>query len=174
MPNTTLKMNKMKQAEINQKYAAKQRESFETKLRYYVFHQVMHGELEGDYEDFISMPITRELIAAYNGQFWQYETHHEVEYSNCDKLTVAEIDKTINDWLITNEALVEEMRKQYCQRFEEQIFPREDFKKLVAEDSCYYCGTTIKDVEELAEHAKIFKKNYRGWSFGNRTLKPPY
>ena len=49
-----------------------------------------------------------------------------------------------------------------------------DYKKLIDTTKCFYCETTIEEINELGKQAKVRKKNYRGWKLEVERLKPNF
>ncbi|HPQ35916.1 MAG TPA: hypothetical protein PK563_15585 [Tenuifilaceae bacterium] len=151
-------MDKKKKASL---YKSIAKRSFETKLNLYVFEMALESsghQAELDAERFNNFSIPIELVKKYTAEYWQTERSEKIG----DK-TVDEIYKWMNSYKEKNKSSIELAQASYIQNFN-QVFPEQDFDRLVEQKSCFYCGLTINDMVSLATKRKLFKKNERGWS----------
>lgn len=142
-------------------YKSIAKRSFETKLNLYLFSLALFNKdnlPELDDQRFKKFKINDELVKKYTAEYWQTERDKMV-----GGILVDDIYKWMKGFKENNKSAIEQIQTNYIGNFN-QIFSEIDFENLVKEESCLYCGITIKDLEKLAESKKNFKKNERGWS----------
>ncbi len=153
-----------------QYYKSKAKDSFKTKFNLYLFSKVIHQKTDRiTIEDFQSFEINDEIVNLYTTEYWQ----QEIEKKIVDKLTIDEIYNEINDWTKNNTDLIGKYRKQYIDSFN-NIFPQDEFNRLVDEKTCDYCGITRNEIEKLGVRSKLRKKNLRGWNLEIDRKAPNY
>jgi 5-methylcytosine-specific restriction endonuclease McrA len=143
-------------------YKSIAKRSFKTKLNLYSFKMALRCESEEvklDVDDFNNFTITHELIEQCTAEYWQTERDNKIYGKIVD-----DIYKWIKLFKEKNNAVVDLLKANYVQNFN-QVFTESDFESLLQnKKSCHYCGITIDLVEKLAAKKKLYKKNERGWS----------
>lgn len=144
-------------------YRNKASQSFESKLRLFLFKLALEDKMDFDLEKFKAFQINNEsaLLAMYANEFWQYEGDYLLQGAK----TINAVYQTMQDLKSQFKAEIEEARKDYFENFE-SVFPRAKFDNLFAERDmahCYYCEISPARIEQLANEKKLYKKNERGW-----------
>jgi hypothetical protein len=144
-------------------YQRKAKESFNTKLNFFVFYWVLNNLEKIELNDFVKFEITKDLVLKYTSEYWQKYEHEIIEGFS---LTVKEIWSKTENIKSSHSLLFKEFEKDYIENTFPKKFSEKEFENLVCkkENHCQYCKITIEDIEKLAENRKIFKKNFRGWS----------
>lgn len=134
--------------------------SFETKLTMFLFEKAIKVDKLNDIDksEFNKFIITDDLVIIYTAEYWQMPRDSSLGTHKID-----EIYKLIKDFKENHKSDIEALKVEYVDNFE-TVFAKDDFEKLLNDDSCHYCKHTIKDFESLASKKKLFKKNERGWS----------
>lgn len=150
------------------RYTEKAKDSFKTKLEIYLFDRIITNE-EPDPESFKDFEINEDVVHKYTNIYWQ----EELEYEGLGK-TPKQIEKEFGDLKREYSSLIEEMKMQYVEEDFKNIFPEEKFNLMLEENTCYYCGITLNEIEQLGIKHKLAKKTLRGWSLEIDRLKPNY
>jgi hypothetical protein len=148
----------MDEKKLKQKYGAKGKDSFKTKLNLFLFNEVVNNGII-DESNFSHFEITNSLIKQYTNEYWQQPTDYEI-----NKLKIAKIDESISKWKEGNTQTIKELETHYITYFKDKVYPFEDFIKLFDRESCYYCGISESEIEKLGDLKKLNKKSLRGWS----------
>lgn len=143
-----------------QKYQAKAKDSFKTKLNLYFFSKAIQQDWDGlTLNDFIKFEISDDLVNRYTTEYWQFKP----EYHFSPDLTNDFIYRQIDLKLKQHKTLIDDFRMDYISRFSE-IFSFVDFQTLIDSNVCAYCQITTDEISQLANNKQLRKKNYRGWS----------
>lgn len=162
--------NKEMTKEQRNKYNSKCKDSFNTKLKMYLFDCVIHGKKDiFNRDEFEKFEITPVLKKIYVSRYYQYDPKDKIKdiCSDIDKTIIP--DLTINDVYnkiksYENSEQVKELENDYVEFFKEN-FPEEKFVDRLNETECYYCGLTLERIDELVEKdMKFSKHDTRGWS----------
>jgi len=150
--------------ELTSKFKAKASDSFNTKWKLFLFDYVVYKKDSEDLSlsSFRVFRISNNLINLYTTEYWQKDKE---DFINEDlKIKVDVIYKTLKILNESQKELNKDCRTDYINNYEELIFNKEDFKKLLSQESCGYCGMTREKVDQLFEKKMLYKKNERGWN----------
>ncbi|MCR9155235.1 MAG: hypothetical protein NXI09_14090 [Bacteroidetes bacterium] len=144
-------------------YRAKASQSFESKLRLYLFKLALEDQLEFDLEKFQALQISDEtaLLTLYTNEYWQYEGDYLLQGVKSIKV----VHQAVQELKSQLKAEIASAREAYIDNFE-SVFPRTQFDDLFAERDkahCHYCDISSAQIEQLANEKKLNKKNERGW-----------
>lgn len=144
-------------------FKAKATQSFESKLRLFLFKLALEDQLEFDLEKFKAFQISDEsaLITLYTNEYWQYEG----EYLLRGAKSINAVYQAMLDLKSQLKAEIAAARKAYIDIFD-SVFPKDKFDELFAERynaHCHYCEISPAKIEQLANAKKLYKKNERGW-----------
>ena len=149
-------------SDLNQKYNAKAGDSFKTKLNLFLYREAKKGAIGNlSQEDFQAFNLETEesLIHEYTARYWQC-----LESDKIGSFTIREIYEAIKNWKEKSKPLIAEWKKDYIVNRFSTLYPKEAFIELLKSEKCCYCGITTKEISELAEMEKIYKKSLRGWN----------
>ncbi|HAO05923.1 MAG TPA: hypothetical protein DCQ50_02820 [Chryseobacterium sp.] len=147
--------------ETKQKYLAKAKDSFRTKLNLYFFSKALNQDWDSlSLADFRNFKITPSLVDTYTTEYWQYKADFKIK----GELTNDFIYKEIAHKEIARIDFINEIRLDYINNHFREIFPEAEFDDLLHKTECAYCHITIEKIELLADNKQLHKKNYRGWS----------
>lgn len=145
---------------VIQKYRSKAQSSFKTKLDLFLFAKsLIPDENELDYHDFQSFKINKSLVKQYSAEFWQFENEYNIAGRTIGSIYnhIVRLKKEYNN-------LIKQWEKRYCESEFDVIFPLQDFVALLNIGKCEYCNINEEDIDDLADHLKLWKKSHRGWS----------
>lgn len=146
---------------LPKRYTEKANDSFKTKRNLYLFSKALNNTWDTvGLEDFRQFSIDQDLVRVYVTIYWQYES----EYLIAGERSIDEIQKDIARKETELKTDLEQFRQDYISKVFYEKFPPEKFEILTNAGHCEYCGITIKQIHELADLQKLYKKNYRGWS----------
>ncbi len=155
------------QAKINAQYKAKAKNSFTTKMNLFIYNLASHGKDSFAIEDFKEYEIDKTLVQEYVSQYWQMEEDFPIRDRSI-KTIYSDITKLLRKY----KDLIKECEQYYVDRKFQEIFPLEDFKKLVAIQECHYCKITKDEIHEMGRSKLLNKKNLRGWNLEIDRLEP--
>ncbi len=153
---------------ISSKYSVKAKDSFNTKLNLYVFDKSIRESIqEVNLEDFRKFRITEELILIYTTKYWNWLPGEEfctipssVDLRKYTKMTINELYQFMRKWKENNKTIIEIFEKDYVSNFE-QVFPKSEFIEMIkSTDTCFYCGISIPEVNQLAYKEQLFNKQF--------------
>lgn len=140
------------------KYIAKAKDSFKTKKNLFLFNLAIRQLNEFSDDDFISFEIDIDMVKTYVNEYWQEFEDHKIS-----DITVKEISQNIEELSKLHKDQLELLQKNYIVNFS-NIYPEDEFQKLLQKDECHYCKITTKQIETLGTQLKLNKKSFRGWS----------
>jgi len=144
-------------------YQRKARESFNTKLNLFFFSLALNKSERFDNNYFLNFKISKELVVKYTAEYWQGNANELID----NVVSVTELFNRFQKLKAEYIESIKNFEKDYVDSFPE-IFPVDKFEELISEGNedncCHYCQITMRQIEELADKKKIFKKNFRGWS----------
>jgi len=144
-------------------YQRKARESFNTKLNLFFFSLALNNTERFDSNDFLNFKISKDLVVKYTAEYWQSNGNEMIDNSVSVNELYNRFQKLKGEYI----ELIKNLEKDYVDSFQKN-FPVYKFEELISEGNedncCHYCKITIKQIEELADKKKVFKKNFRGWS----------
>lgn len=152
--------NKMDEAKINAIFKAKAKSSFKTKMTFFLYSLAKKGETAIEETAFLDFKLENEtdLIKEYTTEYVQEYREHIVPNS---KYTIEQIYQNITR--LSKQNIVKDLETKYVANYE-KVFPYVAFKKNLEKESCFYCDITIKEIEELIDARKIYKKANRGFN----------
>lgn len=148
-------------------YQSKAKDSFQTKIRLFVYYRVSRDIPEFELGDFVSFSISPDLVREYTTVYWQEHVDFKIR-----KKTIKEIEKQIDEIETDRKTLIKDCEEHYVKQRFPEIFPKSDFDTLMKAEACYYCGITLKEINQLAELQLLQKKNLRGWTLEIDRLDP--
>lgn len=154
--------NNLTEAEIKSKYRSKAKDSFKTRLRFYIFDYVVYKKKTFTEEDFFDFEITDKLIKQYTAEYYQKEFNDNLKIEDCE-LTISEIYDKIKETEIREKAVYDKWFEKYFKDKFEIQYPYKEFKEDLLSEVCHYCHITINMIHQLADEKKLYKKNARGW-----------
>ena len=155
-------------------YSDKLQESFETKLKIFLFTKAFDGHIlsyiEQDIdlirEEFNNFTLTKEIADVYSTQYHQFESDKEITLN--DKKTIS--SRLVENLMDTTKYIIstanlkeylgdiyDRLKKDYRLNSNIIISP-EEFKELVATTQCAYCGITIGQISKLGKSAQLHNK----------------
>ena len=144
-----------------QKYQAKSKDSFTTKINLYFFNKAILKDWENVcLEDFRNFKISSDLVDIYTTEYWQYEPKYELMPGLSNEAIYKMIDVKKKDYNI----LIDELKIDYIKNQFPAIFSITDFDDILNAEKCSYCHITKEEIFLLADKKQLHKKNYRGWS----------
>lgn len=141
-----------------QKYNAKARDSFKTKVNLFLFSIVIEKREVFSFEDFVNFKISDEIVNLYSAEYWQLPRD-----SRMNGLLIDDIYNRLNALRAENKELLKQLEDYYVQSFTD-VFPQKDFVNLLSTQRCHYCDISIEEITKLSEKKRLYSKNERGWS----------
>lgn len=148
------------------KYLAKAVASFNSKLNIFLYASVRKGEIPINWHEFqnFELILNNEKLKEYIEIYWQNESVDENLFPEPYN-TINKIYKEIEELKILEKNNIEKQMEDYVKNKFPFKLSINEFEKIISEDQCYYCKTTIDQIKQLVKHRKIFKKQItRGWS----------
>lgn len=155
-------------SKIKQKYKDKAISSFKTKKNLFFFHLAINGKTTFRQIDFQSFKINEKIVKAYTSEYWQQEKDYLINGTS-----IREIEKRTQQIEEKAKSFITSLQQKYIDNFEE-IYPINQFKKLLEVEHCFYCGITENKIAKLADSHKLYKKSFRGWSLEIERLNSNY
>jgi hypothetical protein len=147
--------------DFKQRYNAKAKDSFKTKLNLYLFKKTLEDSWhQFSQNDFVQFEIDDELVRKYTAVYWQYE----IDYPITETKTILAVQEEITSKQKEHAELIVALKRDYVENFFPGVYPTAKFQELIASEKCEYCDITIPEIEALADKEMLFKKNLRGWS----------
>jgi hypothetical protein len=152
------------QSELLQRYSAISERSFKSKLDIYLFQVVTEdgGLSRINLTDFANYKVKQPWIK-YFEEAWQVKEGKHPEFS---QVTLDKLDLTIESWLKKDSELIDEMRKAYIIRFQQEQLTVNQFRVLYPEGAvnriCHYCKSSEVELNSLRDQKLIRTKSYRG------------
>lgn len=145
-------------------YYSKSTDSFNTRLRFYLFEKVLEtkgSHFEPSLDEFLQFDLRNKegLIHKYTAKYYHRKREDNVDGMLIDNIYYAL--KKIDVFLIP---LKEAWRKRYFKEVYIDQFSGEAYIKLINADVCEYCEMPIVKLRQLIDSGKIYKKNERGWN----------
>lgn len=140
-------------------YQSKSNNSFESRLRIYIFDVVVNN-IPFNLKTFLNYDLKnkKEIIEVFTAEYYQSDREHKINGKSLD--VIYDNMKAIRQ----NEIIKSE---QWSQQYYENTFPsllsKEEYDRLKETKICEYCEITIDKINELASKRQLFKKNERGW-----------
>ncbi len=154
---------------MKQRYNAKAKDSYKTKLNLYLFKNAIEDSWhQFSQNDFVQFEIDDELVRKYTAVYWQYE----LDYPITETKTILAVQEEITGKIKEHAELINLLQRDYIGNHFPGKFPEEKFRDLIDVKSCKYCCLTEKMIVELANREMLFKKNLRGWSLEIDRIKP--
>jgi 5-methylcytosine-specific restriction endonuclease McrA len=145
---------------MKQKYKAKAKASFRTKLNLYIFKCVIENEVSQiSLDNFNGFEIDQAIVDKYTRVYWQQEVDKTIEGKS-----IKDIERDISHWKKDHTNLIEEFEKHYVEVMFPTIFPFNKFEELIKVCECNYCTITKDDIADLGKRGKFKKKSLRGWT----------
>jgi len=165
---------------ITDKYKEKLEDSFRTKLKIFLFskafeikiHEYLKKNKEEIKDDFCKFKLTKTIADIYSSKYYQYDENIEIEYNKKIK-TGSELYNNLKNEkekyllssanLKTRILIYQELKKIYIAKAPISI---EEFRTLITENTCAYCGITLDQIYKLGENTLLHNKRSetRGYS----------
>lgn len=152
-------------AAFQSKYNSKIMDSFETVWRTAVFGLLNKDEdpTEESLSKIVLNGVNDEVARLYAGKYCQHHNSYERKR------------KKIDNWLYRradgSKEIFNSLKKNYKSIMLEK-FKLVDFKKMLLEQKCAYCGITLEQLNILRADTKIYSKSGRGFSLEIDRKKP--
>lgn len=144
--------------ETRKKYKAKAKDSFRTKKNLFLFHAAITRKTTISETEFHEFKISVDLVNEYTSEYWQQPLDYEI-----NQVEISEIEMRIKALEKEIENIIPSLEADYISSFP-KVYPKPEFKKLLTEKECHYCGITIEQIDMLGEQKKLYKKSLRGWT----------
>ena len=107
-----------------------------------------------------------EYMAALNEYihiYWQQEENKSYKIRG---KVIDTIYQEMKDWRVKNKSTIDNLLKHYIVNIYPKVFPKVEFDAMLDRaKECEYCHITLKEINELMDKKKLFKKHItRGWS----------
>ena len=157
-------------------YSDKLQDSFHTKLKVFLFTKAFDGHILTYIQDakdnidliregFNNFVLTKETADVYSGQYYQFESDKEIVL-NDKKLKSSTLVENLMDktkYIISTANLKEylgdiydRLKKDYA--LNSSVITPEEFKELVEDTKCSYCGISTEQIAQLGEKAQLHNK----------------
>ena len=151
----------------NMNYKSKSNDSFNSRLRFYVFKCALTKEdlhkkafLEFDVDENPAL----EFVELYITEYQQFESNHKIVKHNKSKRDNNALYSKMKVLDNENKTEIDSWREDYFKDVFKKKLNESDFKKFGKVKCCGYCGITLDEINELASNKKLFKKNERGFN----------
>lgn len=145
-------------------YLSKSNDSFKSRLRIFLFDKIINRQAidSSMLEEFLLYDLSgkQDLINKYAAEFFHTERGEKLPGT---EMQIDTIYITIKETERKLKPVLPLWRKEYFHKVFKNQLQASQFKELQEADSCYYCGITLKEILELVQNKKIYKKNERGW-----------
>jgi len=149
------------------KYNDKSNDSFNARLRFYYFSCVLKDDLAIDRDEFIQFDIDKgdalEYVNLYIGQYQQYEKEYVIEDQKGAKSNAVIYDE-LQQLIKSKKAETDSWREYYRGEVFKHKLSKDQFKVFEKIKNCFYCGTSLAQIDDLASQDLLFKKTERGFS----------
>ncbi len=160
------------ESQMRQSYSQIAARSFKTvfdQYLFYCFSRDLQGEISCDH--FKTFEITNEIIDEYVHEYWQ--KGYEYNKHGIWRHDIKKIENLIYVWEKEYTEIIRQAKDYYVGSKFKEIYPYQKFIKLFDIQTCYYCGISVGDIDELISKGKIFKKKVtRGWTLEIDRKKP--
>ena len=140
--------------------------SFKTVFDQYLFYRFSRGmQTSISAENFKSFDTNQKIINEYVNEYWQkdYTFQKKGEWT----YDIKQIETHIYEWEHEkkNEVVFNGAKEYYVNTRFKDVYPYDDFKKLLEIKTCKYCDISEEEIAELISRDKINKKKVtRGWT----------
>ncbi len=152
-------------------YRSKSTDSFNTRMRLFIFNCVIHDKKEFLDHEFLDFAITKDLIQCYTAEYFQFLPTDNLVTIPCSK-KISEIYTEMKEFETKHVDRWKNLDEIYFNKVFQKQLQEKDFNALTNAQECFYCGITKADISLLVEAGKIYKKNERGWTFEIDRKKP--
>ena len=171
------------------RYNEKIENSFQTKLKLFLFVKAFdenilnyiknNKEIQKDFEQFQS---TADVAKVYSSQYYQFSEDEEIILNDRKKLLSKDLLSHLMDksnYIISTKNLknylkdlYDELKKDYSQ--DSNVIQFSDFKELLENTSCTYCGISLKQIAKLGRAGKLNNKRSetRGYTLEIDRISP--
>ena len=155
-----------KERRNNSYYLQKAKSSFKARFDLLLYYHITNGNsgtISTDELDKFEIDNHLDLLKEYIQVYWQQEENKSFEIRG---RVVEDIYKDMKDWKENNKKNIDSLLKHYIENTFRKVFPRKDFDQLLEpEQKCEYCHITRKQIDDLIDKRKLYKKHItRGWS----------
>ena len=148
-------------------YKSKSNDSFNSRLRFYVFKCALTEEglnkkafLEFDVDENLAL----EFVELYITEYQQFESNCKIVKYNKSKRDNNAICSKMKVLDNENKTEIDSWREDYFTDVFKKKLKESDFQKFGKVKCCGYCGITLDEINELASNKKLFKENERGFN----------
>jgi len=155
-----------KERRNNSYYLQKAKSSFKARFDLLLYYHITNGNsgtISTDELDKFEIDNHLDLLKEYIQVYWQQEENKSFEIRG---RVIEDIYKDMKDWKENNKKNIDSLLKHYIENTFRKVFPRKDFDQLLEpEQKCEYCHITRKQIDDLIDKRKLYKKHItRGWS----------
>ena len=155
-------------------YSDKVKESFETKLKIFLFTKAFDGSIPNYYikeepriikEEFCEFVLTEEVANVYSAQYYQF-LEDEIITLNGKSMKSKDIVNNLGGatkYIFTRNNLknclnnlYDELKEEY--KLKSKMLSKTQFKELVKNETCEYCGITKEEIALLGKEGKLHNK----------------
>ncbi len=148
-------------------YRSKSNDSFKSRLKFYIFSQVLKGLETVDKNDFMKFDTDEKeqvkFVDLYVTEYQQFSTKFVIN-SQGNKKTNNEVYYAMKALEEKHKSEINTWRDDFYENVFKVKFPKDEFEKLEKKQCCYYCGVPQPEIDRLIKEKKIFKKNERGFN----------
>ncbi len=147
-------------------YNAKSNDSFNARLRFYLFYCVLH-EKPIDKNEFLAFDIDKspaiDYVNLYTTEYQQFDREYTItEFGNIKNNN--QIYDALQKLTKESKADYDLWKMDYKTNVFSEKLSEDQFKTLLDKKECAYCKITINEIEQLANTKKLYKKNERGFN----------
>lgn len=144
-------------------YQSKSADSFNPRLRFYLFEKVLvhkNAAFEPSLIEFLAFDLRKkeDLIYQYTAKYYHLERKETL-----DGILIDEIYEFLKCADGKVKSKKEEWRKRYYTDVYKEQFTEQKYQDLINEKECLYFETAFEGIRDLITAGKIYKKNERGW-----------
>lgn len=157
-------------------YKSKMEDSLITKIQLFLFKKSLTEDLnikeyyrdenvDNIINEFKSFHINNELANLFSSEYYQLKEEDDIKYNGNQK-TIKEIVSNLmlsTKYMISKsnikhlKLIFEKLKNVYENDFK-NLFPEDEFNKLLGNNTCFYCGITLNQITELGEKSLLNNK----------------
>ena len=165
-------------------YTDKLTDSFVIKLQIFLFTKAFDGEIleyiknkEQVIKEFKNFELTLDIAHVYSSQYYQFEETEDIKLGDVSiKLKKLVSNLMDNKKYIISKSNIKSYLGDLFYELKEtyKFMSKEDFKELIENKSCSYCGITVEQIAKLGSQGKLHNKRSetRGYTLEIDRIEP--